>query len=334
MEAAMTEQLTTGGELVAPSIALTRQRSLKQSIQADLALLLVTLVWGGTFVMVKDAIATYPVFGFIALRFGIASALLVPVVLWRRMRAAPRPHVHSSGGSRVAKVAPLLLGVALFAGYGFQTAGLALTTPAKAGFITGLSVVLVPMGSALLLRQAPSRAAWWGVGMATVGLALLSLNADLGVGFGDLLVMCCAVAFAVHILITARFAPGHDPLDLLFGQVLTVTLLSALVSLLFEQRPALTGQVLFAAAFTGLFATLMAFGIQMLAQRYTTATHTALIFAAEPVFAALFSFLLIGELLGPRQIVGCLLILGGMVVAEVLPLNRRAPVTALSSEQI
>ncbi len=330
----MTEQLTAGGELIAPPLPLTRQRSIQQSIRADLALLLVTLIWGGTFVMVKDAIATYPVFGFIALRFGIAAALLVPVVLWRRMRAAPVSPASPAAGVRATQFAPFLLGLALFAGYGFQTAGLNLTTPAKAGFITGLSVVLVPMGSALLLRQTPSRAAWWGVGMATVGLALLSLNASLGVSFGDLLVMCCAVAFAVHILLTAHFAPGHDPLTLLFGQVLTVALLSALVSLIFEQRPPLTGSVLFAAAFTGLFATLMAFGIQMLAQRYTTATHTALIFAAEPVFAALFSFLLIGELLGPRQILGCVLILAGMVVAEVLPLGRRVPTAAPSLEQL
>ncbi len=331
----MTEQLTSGGELVTPPLPASAQRSLKQSIRADLALLLVTLIWGGTFVMVKDAVTAYPVFGFITLRFGVAAALLVPIVLWRRTRRTPavsRPAAKPSAGTRAAKIAPVLLGLALFAGYGFQTAGLALTTPAKAGFITGLSVVLVPMGAALLLRQAPTRAAWWGVGMATVGLALLSLNADLSVSFGDLLVMCCAVAFAAHILLTARFAPGHDPLDLLFGQVLTVTVLSALVSLVFEQRPPIAGSVLFAAAFTGLFATLMAFGIQMVAQQYTTATHTALIFAAEPVFAALFSVLLIGEVLGPRQILGCVLILGGMVVAEILPFSRRVPAPAFSSE--
>jgi drug/metabolite transporter (DMT)-like permease len=107
---------------------------------------------------------------------------------------------------------------------------------------------------------------------------------------------------------------------LLFGQVLTVAALSLVASLLFETRPGPpSAQVWFAAAFTGLFATAVAFGVQTVAQRLTTATHTALIFAAEPVFAALFSFLLIGEVLGPRQLVGCGLILAGMVAAELGP---------------
>jgi drug/metabolite transporter (DMT)-like permease len=130
-------------------------------------------------------------------------------------------------------------------------------------------------------------------------------------------VLCCAVSFAIHILLTGRFAPGHHPLHLLFGQVVTVAVLSTIASLWFETRPAPSGQVWFAAAFTGLFATAVAFGMQTVAQRFTTATHTALIFAAEPVFAALFSFVLIGEVLGPRQLLGCALILVGMVVAEL-----------------
>ena len=115
---------------------------------------------------------------------------------------------------------------------------------------------------------------------------------------------------------------------LTFGQVVVVMLLSGVAALLFDVRPSggltsllagLNGQVLFAAAFTGLFATSLAFGVQTVAQRFTSSTHTALIFAAEPVFAALFSFLLIGEVLGPRQLLGCGLILAGMVVAEMRP---------------
>jgi drug/metabolite transporter (DMT)-like permease len=137
------------------------------------------------------------------------------------------------------------------------------------------------------------------------------------VGPGDALVLGCALAFAGHILLTGRFAPRYDPLLLTLGQIVVVMALSAAAALVAESRPPLTGGLLFAAAFTGVLATSAAFGIQTLAQRFTTTTHTALIFASEPVFAALFSFLLIGELLGPRQLAGCALILAGMVVGEV-----------------
>jgi drug/metabolite transporter (DMT)-like permease len=313
------------------------QRGSRQLL-ADAALLGVTAIWGATFVMVKDAVASFPVFSFMALRFVFAALVLLPFVLVRRRvkqaqaGAGQNLYPTTSIGFRVSLsprhlvTSSLLIGIALFAGYAFQTAGLHLTTPAKAGFITGLSVVIVPVVAALWLRQAPERNAWLGVGLAMVGLALLCLQNGLAIAPGDLLVFCCALAFAAHILLTGRFARQFDPVLLTFGQIVVVMLLSGVAALLFDVRPSggldallagLNGQVLFAAAFTGLFATSLAFGVQTVAQRFTSSTHTALIFAAEPVFAALFSFLLIGELLGPRQLLGCGLILAGMVVAEM-----------------
>jgi drug/metabolite transporter (DMT)-like permease len=304
--------------------------SRRRQLTADAALLLVTLIWGSTFVMVKNAVATFPVFSFLALRFAFAALALLPFVVLRQRnartlvlgsRAAP-PLLLSSSPLLFAKraAAPVLLGVALFAGYAFQTAGLHLTTPAKAGFITGLSVVIVPLFSALILRQPPARNAWLGVGLAVVGLAFLTLQPGLQVAPGDLLVLACAFAFAAHILLTGHFAPRYDPLSLTLGSIITVAILSGAAALIFD-RPlepaALTPSVLFAAAFTGVLATSVAFGLQTSAQRFTTATHTALIFAAEPVFAGLFSFLLIGEVLGLKQVLGCLLILAGMIVAEI-----------------
>ncbi len=303
----------------------------QRQLAADAALLLVTLIWGATFVMVKDAVNAFPVFSFLAVRFTLAAAVLFPLTAWRRRQlAAANPAGPFAGRAltwpRLKRLAlpSLLIGAALFAGYAFQTTGLALTTPAKTGFITGLSVVIVPLAAALLMRHSPGRNAWRGVALATAGLALLSLSADLRIEPGDLLVLGCAFSFATHILLTGHFAPRHDPLLLTLGQVLTVALLSAAAALLFDvpasDLPALAARldatVLSAAAFTGLLATAAAFGIQTVAQRFTTPTHTALIFAAEPVFAGLFSFLLIGELLGPRQLIGCGLILAGMVVAE------------------
>jgi drug/metabolite transporter (DMT)-like permease len=292
----------------------------RRQLAADGALLMVTLIWGATFVMVKDAVTAFPVFSFMALRFTLAALALAPLVLWQSRRSRPQsPSIRRS--SRISPVSvllpSLLVGAALFTGYAFQTFGLQLTTPAKAGFITGLSVAIVPIAAALVLRQPPSRNAWIGVSLATLGLALLSLTVDLSVQPGDLLVMCCAVAYAAHILLLGHFAPRHSAMQLALGQIATVAVLSIIAALIFDPRAALTRQVFFAAAFTGVLATAVAFFVQTVAQRFTTSTHTALIFAAEPVFAGLFSFLLIGELLGPRQLLGGALILGGMLVAEL-----------------
>ena len=217
-----------------------------------------------------------------------AALVLLPFVVLRQRSAranvleseATPPLRSSAPLLRVKRTAaPLLIGVALFAGYSFQTAGLHLTTPAKAGFITGLSVVIVPLFAALILRQPPSRNAWLGVGLAVVGLGLLTLQAGLGVEVGDLLVLCCAVAFAAHILLTGHYAPRYDPLRLTLGSLVTVAVLSGAAALIFD-RPwdpaALTPSVLFAAAFTGVFATSVAFVLQTQAQRFTTSTHTAL----------------------------------------------------------
>jgi drug/metabolite transporter (DMT)-like permease len=332
---------------------------------ADGALLIVALIWGSTFVMVKNAVTAYPVLSFLALRFAFAALALLPILLLRRTRrrvdglgarseqrsnvilsgpvpgaaqrtqdseeSRPAAHEDSSLAARrlrsgpadplrvtVALAAPLLMGLALFAGYSLQTFGLRLTTPAKAGFITGLSVVIVPVVSTLLLRQRLSRGVWLGVGLAAAGLALLSLQADLSVNPGDVLVLGCALAFACQILLTGRFAPSYDPLLLTFGQIVVVAFLAGIAAWTLESPPMPPGTVVFAAAFTGILATSLAFGIQTMAQRFTSPTRTALIFATEPVFAALFSFLLIGEVLGLRQLAGCALILAGMITAEIL----------------
>ena len=300
--------------------------SARRQLLADLALLVVALVWGSTFVMVKDAVSAFPVFAFLTIRFTFAALSLAPLVAIRtRQRAASDPAPWRSRLTPARTVGPALAGLALFAGYGFQTAGLQLTTPAKAGFITGLSVVIVPVIAALALRQRLPRAAWLGVALATAGLALLSLQRDLAVERGDLLVFFCALAFAAQILLTGILARRYDPLRFTLVEVVVVAVLSGAISLLFEEPSWPSLRVLGAALFTGVLATSAAFGIQTAAQRFTSSAHTALIFATEPVFAALFSFLLIGELLTARQIFGAALILAGMLVAEVrVPFRRKA----------
>lgn len=271
--------------------------------------------------MVKEAVAAFPVFGFLALRFALAWMALLPLWVWvRRGQGSEGP----AGGRARHWARGALIGCFLFAGYAFQTAGLQYTTASKAGFITGLSVVLVPLFSAIVLRRPPSRWALLGVGLATVGMFLLSWGGDWRVGLGELLVLGCAFSFAAHITAVGAFAPKGDILSLTVTQIATVAVLSLLASATLEQVQAMPPAAVWgAAAFTGVLATSFAFGVQTAAQRFTSPTHTALIFAAEPVFAAAFGFLLAGETLGPRELAGCTLILLGMLTAELAPLLRR-----------
>ena len=278
---------------------------------ADLSLVLLTLVWGTTFTLVKGALegGTSPAV-FLVLRFGLAAAVMALLRAWRRPR--PSPGLWRDG---------TLLGLAMFGGFALQTVGLRYTTPARSGFITGLAVVIVPFIARFLYRRRVSASAWSGVVLAVVGLALLTRPFDgaasASVRFGDLLTLGCAVSYAFQILWASEFSPRHPILSLTFVQIL-VTLAGSLAMLPFETRTlvpsaGLTGTVLF----TGLFMTVGAFFVMNWAQRHTSAVRAALIYALEPPAAAAFSRVVTGEVLPPVGIAGGALILLGVLVAEV-----------------
>lgn len=279
-------------------------------------LLAVTAIWGATFPMVKAVTGMVPTFWFLAMRFDLAT-LVVAVLFWRRLWRAPW-RTWAAGA---------LIGSFLFAAYALQTFGLSLTTSAKTGFITGLSVVLVPVVSLVWLRRAPEPQAWAGVLLALGGLALMTLSGSLVPALGDLLVFGCAVGFALHVVSVARFAGQHDPTVLTVAQMGVAALLSHLASALTETGPAVVPPyVWWAVFFTGFFCSAVAFWLQNTLQPFTTPTHTALVFAAEPVWAALFAWLLGGEAITARLGLGGALILAGMLLAELpLPGPRRHP---------
>ena len=302
----------------------------RRQLFADFSLLATVAVWGTTFVMVQDAVMAWPVFSFLALRFWIASVAFLPFLLWREIKhrkgrtalnGQKASAIETSGATgRRAWLPGVWIGVALCAGYAFQTFGLLYTTPAKAGFITGMSVVMVPVGAVFFLKEELRGSVILGVILATFGLALLSVTADLSVGLGDGLVFLCAISFVIQILMIGHYAPAIPALTLAAVQIFTVAVGTTLLALIFEVPaglPPLQGNVIFAAAFTGLLATTLAFSIQAWAQRFTAATHAALIFSLEPVFAALSSYLFIGELLTWRIVGGGGLILAGMLAAEL-----------------
>ncbi len=291
---------------------------------ADALLLAVTFVWGATFILVQDAISVIPVFPFLAIRFGLAGLLMLAVSFmhpaWRRAVVSLR--LWLSG---------LALGVWLFAGYAFQTLGLLYTSAAQAGFITGLSVVLVPLFAIVLLRQKPGRSTWFGVAIATVGLFLLSYHKSTGINRGDALVFLCAVSFALQIVLVGRYAPKFSALPLASVQILTVGVLSAAIAVVHpapwrQAAQTLMTPVVFNALWICiLFATVIAYFAQTAFQKFTTPTRTALIFAMEPVFAALTAYLWAGQSLSLSAVYGCTLILLGMLVAEIKGPKRVVP---------
>lgn len=282
---------------------------------AETALVWNTVIWGSTFVVVKAALADISPIFFLALRFSLATAVLAGYFLARR-RLSWDWRTAGSGA---------LAGVFLFFGYLTQTLGLRLTSAPKSAFITGLTSVMVPLVAALVYRSRPQVSEVVGIAVATAGLGLLTLHGAGGsVNPGDLLTCLCAIGFAAHIVVLGHFS------ERMSFELLSVTQLGAAAALCLslvwwaeplqvEWRPAVVGAILV----TGLLATALAFTIQAWAQQYTTSTRTGLIYMLEPVFAWITSFLLVGEGLSGRSAAGAVLILGGVALVELKPLNPR-----------
>ncbi len=288
-----------------------------------LALVAVTAVWGLTFVQVKDAVALYPLFAFLAVRFAIATVTL----------AVPGA-VRLRGLGRRGVIAGASLGLLLAVGYALQTAGLERTTVSSTGFITGLYVVFTPLLALLLFGTRIGVATLAGVGLSTVGLALLS-GIDAGSLTGDVLVLGGAAAYSLQIVLMERYAPLYDPLAFTLVEMAAAFGGFALVAIAAGQVEAPHGWTVWGALLvTGVFASALAFLVQTWAQRRTSATRTALAFAMEPVFAATFGFWLAGDRLGAAGWAGATLIMGGIVLAEPAAadvLRRRLPRSAPTS---
>jgi drug/metabolite transporter (DMT)-like permease len=272
---------------------------------ALLALIVVTAVWGITFVQVKDAVDIYPLFAFLAVRFAIASATLAPFGV-RRISSLDRRGFLAGVG----------LGSLLALGYALQTAGLARTTVSSTGFITGLCVVLTPITALVLFRDRIAAFAWLGVALATVGLGMLS-GIDAGSALGDALVLGGAGVWALQIVLLERVTPHYDPIALTFTEMLAACVGFIAIALALGERDVPHGWTVWGALIvTGVFASAFAFLVQTWAQRELSATRTALVFALEPVFAGVAGYLLAGDRLGTLGWAGCGVILAGIVVSE------------------
>ena len=272
---------------------------------ATAALILVTAVWGITFVQVKDAVELYPLLAFLAIRYVIATAALAPLAV-RRL----------GDFGREGLVAGAVLGGLVALGIGLQTAGLERTTVTSTGFITGLYVLFTPLLGLALFGTPIPRSLWAGVALALIGLALLS-GVPQGSGRGDLLVLISAFVQAFHIVMVERYANRFDVFALTFVQVAAAAVAFGAVSLAFEELTVPRGWTVWSPLIvTGLFAVAFAYVVQVWAQRRVSATRIAIVFSLETVFAGLFGYLLAGDRLGALGFAGCAAIFAGIVVAE------------------
>jgi drug/metabolite transporter (DMT)-like permease len=282
----------------------------RTTIKADALLLVAAAIWGAAFVAQRVAMRHMGPLGFNGVRFALGALALIPLIHVRRIAdGAPSGQLYLSGG--------LLAGTVLFVGASLQQIGLVYTTAGKAGFITGLYVVFVPI-LGLIVGQRTALPTWLGAGLAAVGLYLLSVSERLQVNLGDGLVLACALVWAVHVLLIARLSPRTDPIRLAAVQFGVTAVLSLLAALVFE-RIALAGMLAakWAILYGGLCSVGIAYTLQVVGQRATPPAHAAILLSFEAVFAALTGGWLLGEVLGRRELLGCGLMLIGIIVSQV-----------------
>ena len=284
-------------------------RKTSMRTQADLSMLVVAFIWGAAFVVVKNALADIGPFLFLGIRFALAW-LVLAALSYRDMLTIKLSTIKAGW----------LLGFFLFVGYAFQTLGLKYTTSSNAGFITGVSVVLVPVIYALLNRRMPPARTILVVFLAAVGLFLLSVPwGSFGLSYGDFLVLIGAFGFALHIVYVDIHSHQHNAIAITGIQVLFVGLVCLGLGLLLEPVPVrLTYNAAFALIFTAVFATALAFLAQNYLQQFSNPTDFAIVLASEPVFAALAGYLWAGERLSDQALAGAGLILAAMLLAIVL----------------
>lgn len=285
---------------------------------AILALTLITIFWGLTFPLIKDSVNVISPFTFIAIRFLIGWLFIHLIGLKFKVLA---PKKKQQGNQE--RLAGFLVGVVLFAGYSLQTWGLRMTSSSNAGFLTGLSVVIVPV-IMMLKGHRVGVYSWLGIILSLIGVGLLSLSGAMTLNPGDLLVVACAVAFGLHIVLVGQYAHRFDAVRLAKNQILVCSMFSLVCAIVLERNDFqfekfASSSLMASILFCGIIATGAAFLVQNVFQKHTTAVKTALIFTCEPVFAAVFAVVIASETMTSRQVAGGALMIIAMIVAEIGP---------------
>lgn len=300
-----------------------------RTLRTDSLLLTTAVIWGLAFTAQRAGMEFVGPFTYNAVRFALGALSLLPLLLMFRT-SGPGGTGGAAGPAARRRNRLLFLrdgviaGALLFGGSSFQQVGLVYTTAGKAGFITGLYVVIVPIAAAFLGRRT-DRGRWAGAALAVVGLYFLSVTSAFTVARGDVLVFICAFFFAAHVLALARFSRIWNPLRLAAVQYLTTSILSLVVAIAGEDLS--IGPIIEAwlpIVYGGVFSVGVAYSLQVIAQRDAHPAHAAILLSLEGAFAALGGFLVLGELLSPRDILGCALMLAGMLASQSRTIFRSA----------
>lgn len=278
---------------------------MKRSSLAALALIAVAISWGGAFVLMKDAIVLQPFYDFLAIRFTIATIIMLLI----------RPNIFPAFTPDLLKKG-FILGLLLSGGYITQTIGLEQTTAAITGFVTGLYVVVTPLLAWIFLRQTIDKKVIWGVALATIGLGLISIT-GLSIEVGQIWIMACAVLFAAHIFGLSIYSPNSNAYALTIVQLATVSLVSWVGALITDgYQPPPNGDVWFAVLFTAVLSTALAFFVQTWAQGIMDASRVAIILTSEVLFTAIIAVAVGQEVLSLKTIIGGAIMLAAMLLVE------------------
>lgn len=285
---------------------------MSKQIKADLLLLTITIIWGASFTLMKNVLQHIPAFAYLSLRFIIATVVLAAIFYKKFRLMNSRALIY--GG---------IIGLMLFGGMALQVRGLYYTTASNSAFITGLNVVMVPVVSAVFLRKRPGLSSIMGVILAFIGLFFLSGGVNFSFNIGDFLTFLSAICFTLQIIFIDKFTSDQDPALLAIIQIGFAAILYTAIWLFVDFKPVVfDGTVVMTLAVTGVLGTALAFAGQNIVQRFTSPTHTALVLTAEPLFGAVFAMLIpnsygLTEVLKLSTIVGCILILTGMLLSEL-----------------
>ena len=290
---------------------------MKQQYKGNLLLLLTAIIWGSALVAQSVSMDLVGPFTFQCMRSILGTLALLPVAAVFRDKQNPR--LRTPAGRRDQRVCGLICGVSFFVAGSFQQIGLCYTSPGKAGFITALYIVLVPLAGVFFGRRAGWNV-WTGVLLALAGLYLLCVTESFSIELGDLLVFFCSFAFAVQILAIDHYNGRVDGILLSCTQFAVNAALSGVGMLLFE-TPSLSAILVcwLPICYTGILSGGLAYTLQIIGQKYTGPIIASLLLSLESVFSVLFGWLLLGQSLSLRELLGCALMFGAILLAQVVP---------------
>ncbi len=293
----------------------------KTQLKANILLLLTAAIWGLAFVAQKVGAEHVGAFTYNGIRFALGSISLIPLILFLNKKKGENEKTQNDDRDslKLTVKAGIIAGCALFIATSLQQMGVMGTTAGKAGFITGLYMVIVPI-LGLFLKQKVNKSTWIGIVIAIIGLYLLSINEDFSISNGDLLVLIGSVGWAIHILLIDNFTKKIDPLKLSSVQFATCSILSLVMAIIFEDinMVGISGAMV-SILYGGLLSVGVAYTLQVVAQKNAKPSHAAILLSMESVFGALGGAMFLGERIGARGLVGCILIFIAIIISQLKP---------------